>query len=132
MVIHPIESESGPAWQEELRRAPLALVYKHSPICGVSASARQEVTRFAEANPGVPVYGVDVLNERGLSRGLAEALGVRHASPQAILLRGGSPVWVASHLGVTAAALEGAVRAAEAGPETALDQSRPAQWRLRP
>lgn len=127
MAVHPIETPNLQAWQEQLRRAPLALIYKHSPICGVSALAREEVVRFAEANPAVPVYQVDVIEARGLSRRLAEGLGVRHASPQVILLRGGTAVWATSHLGVTTDALEGAVRRAEAGPHGAQSVG-PAPW----
>jgi len=118
MAIHPILFTNADSWQEELRRAALALLYKHSSICGVSAAASEEVERFADANPTLPIFRVDVIRERGVSQRIAEHLGVRHASPQAILLRCGSPIWVTSHLGVTAAALEDATRSAgEAGLE---------------
>ncbi len=118
MGIHPIVSPNPDSWQEELQRAALALLYKHSPICGVSAAASEEVERFADANPGLPIFRVDVIRQRGLSQRIAQHLGVRHASPQAILLRSGSPIWVTSHFGVTAAALEDATRSAARAPTT--------------
>lgn len=55
--------------------------------------------------PGIPVYFVDVLAQRPLSQRIAVALGIRHESPQAIMLQAGTPVWHASHSEVTADAL---------------------------
>jgi bacillithiol system protein YtxJ len=83
----------------------MALIYKHSPRCGVSLAAMSEVRRFMEAEPTVPVYVVDVLRDRMVSRAVEVRLGVPHASPQAILLRGGEPVWNGSHRSVTAVVL---------------------------
>lgn len=94
--------------QEDLQQAlerPLALLYKHSPMCGLSDIAQEEVQRLAEAEPALPVYRVDVIRDRALARAIAERLGIRHESPQAILLRGGKAVWDASHRGVTADAI---------------------------
>ena len=90
--------------------APLALVFKHSPICPVSTRAAREVASFAENHPEVPVFQVDVVGDRPVSQELAARLGVRHESPQAILLVTGRPVWHDSHGGVTAAALAAAVQ----------------------
>jgi bacillithiol system protein YtxJ len=93
----------------------LALIYKHSPRCGVSLTAAEEVRRFADAEPAVPVYVLDVVRDRGLAREVARRLGIRHESPQAILLREGEVVWEASHRGVTARALGVALERARPG-----------------
>lgn len=95
------EEEAEAAFVDEV-----ALVYKHSTRCPVSLMAHAEVERFAEAHPEVPVYLVDVVFGRPVSRLVAERTGIVHHSPQAILLRGGEPAWEASHLGITAGALE--------------------------
>jgi thioredoxin 1 len=95
--------------------APLVLLYKHSPSCGVSATARRDVERFADAHPDVPVVEVDVIRDRGLSRQLAEELRVRHESPQAILLRDGAVAWHGSHWDVRRDVLAGAVASARTG-----------------
>jgi len=63
-----------------------------------------------DAHPDVPVYWVDVKGQRPLSREIAGRLGITHESPQAILLRRGTPVWHASHSGVTAGAIAGELR----------------------
>lgn len=88
---------------------PIAVLYKHSPLCGLSEIAAGEVRRFMEASPGTPVYVLDVIRSRALAREAARRLGIRHESPQAIVVRDGAPVWSASHRGVTAAALRSAV-----------------------
>ena len=87
-------------------RDGLALLYKHSPACWISARALREVRMFAEAHPETPVFMVDVLGQRLLSMTLAERLDVPHRSPQAILIDHGEPVWDTSHLGVSRKALE--------------------------
>ena len=55
-------------------------------------------------------YEVLVREDRALSLAVAERTGVRHESPQAILLDGGRPIWHASHRDVTAAAVAEACR----------------------
>jgi bacillithiol system protein YtxJ len=85
--------------------ASLAVIYKHSPACGLSRGAAHEVRRFMESHPDVPVYQVDVLGGRPLSREIARRLDVRHESPQVSLVRDGAAVWDASHGGVRAASL---------------------------
>ena len=58
---------------------------------------------------------MDVIADRPVARGLASACGVPHQSPQAILFRGGQPVWDASHGAITAASLAAAWREHGAG-----------------
>jgi len=95
------QEEADGAFGEEV-----ALVYKHSTRCPVSLMAHEEVERFAEAHQEVPVYRVDVIFGRPVSTYVAQRTGIGHHSPQAILLRRGEPAWSASHLGITAEALE--------------------------
>jgi bacillithiol system protein YtxJ len=91
--------------EEHLARvltADAAVLYKHSPVCALSALAIRQVRRFAQGHPDVLVYVVDVLGQRALSDQIESTLRVRHQSPQAIFLRRGAVVWDTSHLGVTA------------------------------
>lgn len=93
----------------ELERAfgePWALVFKHSTRCPVSSAAWREVARFRERHPETPVYVVHVVEQRALSNALEARTGVRHASPQAIVLLNGVVLWAGSHEGVTAEVLE--------------------------
>ncbi|HET6576762.1 MAG TPA: monothiol bacilliredoxin BrxC family protein [Gemmatimonadales bacterium] len=87
-----------------LLAAPLAVLYKHSPICPTSSMAYDEMLLLTGRRP-VPVYLLDVVRHRLLSRALAQRIGVAHASPQAIILRGGAGVWHRSHFDVQADAV---------------------------
>lgn len=100
------------AWRAALHRHPLVMLFKHSPICPVSAEALGEWQKFLAARPDVPTLFVDVVGDRALARGLAQECGVAHQSPQAILFRDGKPVWNASHDAITAESLDAASRAA--------------------
>jgi bacillithiol system protein YtxJ len=84
---------------------PLAVLYKHSPICPTSGIAYEEMSSLRHLHRDVPVYLVDVIHSRPLSRYIAERVGVVHASPQAIILRGGVPAWHGSHFDLRAEAI---------------------------
>ena len=73
-------------------------VYKHSTTCPVSAAAGREVRELATS---LPVYWVNVREQRDLSNWVAETYGVQHESPQLILLKAGKAVQVWSHYEVT-------------------------------
>jgi bacillithiol system protein YtxJ len=81
---------------------PLAVVYKHSPICPTSGITYEEMRSLRHLHQDVPVYLVDVIHCRPLSRRIAEEVGVVHASPQAIILRAGVPAWHGSHFDLRA------------------------------
>jgi len=87
------------------------LLFKHSATCGTSAMAFDELEGFRQAAPEVTVVIVDVLRDRALAREIAATFGIRHESPQALLLQDGSVRWHASHYRVTADALARAVGA---------------------
>ena len=70
------------------------LVYKHSTTCGISASAAKEV-RAMETE--LPIYWINVREQRDLSNWVAETYDVTHESPQLILIRNGKPEKVWSH-----------------------------------
>ena len=91
---------------ETVFEAPLAVLYKHSPTCGLCTMAAEELAAFMGANPDIPVYQVDVLRDRPLAVEVERRLEIRHESPQAIVFRRGEAVWNGSHRAVTADALE--------------------------
>ena len=101
-VLDPVQ---GAEELEEAFRLPRALIFKHSTACGGSHAAAREVARFLAAHPGAPVFVVHVIEQRPLSNAVAERTGIRHASPQVILLEDGRPVWSATHFAITTEAL---------------------------
>jgi bacillithiol system protein YtxJ len=108
---------SAQAWLDALPADGLVFLFKHSPVCGTSALAHEEVERFEAANPETPVYVVDVLGQRPLSQDLAAVLGVGHASPQVILLREARPLWNTSHWRIRQDVLETEIAKARSSRE---------------
>ena len=88
--------------------APRVLLFKHSPVCPISAAALDEFRAFRAAHPDAPTLFVDVIADRPTARGIADRCGVRHESPQAILFESGLPVWHTSHDRITAETLAAA------------------------
>ena len=88
------------------------LLFKHSLTCGMSAHANDEVRAFLAEAGNTPLCGLIVVQHaRPVSNAVVERFGVRHESPQALLLRDGRVVWHASHWRVNAKALHDAVEA---------------------
>ncbi len=82
------------------------LLFKHSRTCGVSCEALDQLHSHLERGGVDAAYKmITVQSHRVVSDGAARRLGVRHETPQAILLRDGRPVWNASHFRITAAEL---------------------------
>lgn len=94
---------------DESRERPV-LLFKHSRTCGISAEALDELRSHLERGPAAAAYKViTVQSHRRISDEVADRLGVRHETPQAILLRDGRPVWKASHFRITADELSRAI-----------------------
>ncbi len=75
-----------------------ALVYKHSLTCGTSAWAHEELEALIDGPPiDVDICVVHVQTSRAVSDAIAARFGVRHQSPQALLVQNGAVVWHASH-----------------------------------
>ncbi len=97
---------------DALFERPVALLYKHSMTCPISRAAHQELDALLTARPDAPVYLLDVNRSRDLSDYVAERTGLRHESPQAIVLRAGEPAWHAAHFEITRDAVASALDAA--------------------
>jgi thioredoxin 1 len=83
------------------------LLFKHSRYCGVSAEALDELQSHIDKAPSDVAYRViTVQTHRPVSDAVAKRLGLRHETPQAILLRDGKIVWNASHFRITASQLD--------------------------
>lgn len=73
------------------------VLFKHSATCPISSGVYREVARLDSI-----VNLVVVQTDRPISDEIAERTGVRHESPQAIVLRNGRAVYHASHYDVIA------------------------------
>ncbi len=85
----------------ERSAAEPVVIFKHSNICGLSSMADRELRKF-RARHGYPVYRITVQRARKVSDAIESLFGVRHETPQAIVVVDGSAVFHASHWHVTA------------------------------
>jgi bacillithiol system protein YtxJ len=87
------------------------LLFKHSDTCGISEMAFDEMRAHLQGRPFSVCYGlITVQTGRHVSDEVVRRLGVRHESPQVILVRDGKVLWHASHHHVTAEEIESALR----------------------
>lgn len=91
---------------DRLLNGELVVVFKHSTACPVSWAAHAHVVRFHKHHPDVPMYLVPVIQQRPLSRQIAERTDVWHESPQIIVLRNGRVVDSLSHGEITESQIE--------------------------
>jgi bacillithiol system protein YtxJ len=83
------------------------VLFKHSYSCGTSAEALDElIAHLDQGRRGDADYAVvTVQTHREISNAVSARLGVRHETPQALLIRNGRVLWSASHFRVTADAV---------------------------
>ena len=77
------------------------ILFKHSLTCGISSGVYREVSQVR-----ADVNIVVIQTRREISNAIATLTGVRHQSPQAIVLREGKPVYHASHYDIEAEHIE--------------------------
>jgi bacillithiol system protein YtxJ len=109
-LTHLQRVEDFDALLAESKDRPL-LLFKHSASCGTSFEALDELIDHLNDDRLPARYAiVTVQTHRELSNAVAKRLGVRHETPQALLIRDGRVVWSASHFRVTGGALEAAIK----------------------
>ena len=88
------------------------VLFKHSLTCGVSAMAHRRLTQLNEPEDPV-VYKLEIQNNRPLSNHVAQHFGIKHESPQVIIVHKGSPVFDTSHGRITPASVRDAIASAQ-------------------
>ena len=99
-----LDSQSLDELMKNSNEAPVIL-FKHSTTCPISANAHREMIKVQN-----PVGLIVVQHSRDISREVERRTGVRHESPQALILRNGEVAWHASHYDITKADVEQAMR----------------------
>lgn len=84
-------------------QAPIWL-FLNDPYCPISRAAKRQVERYVGA-----ISVIDVSRQHDLSRAVEMRTGVRHESPQLLLLANGQAVWDASHFDITVKAMQQAL-----------------------
>jgi len=81
----------------EKSNSEIIAVFKHSSTCDLSAAAKTEMENIT-----LPVYELTVQTARPLSNHIEDHFGIRHESPQVILIYQGKSIFNASHRNVQA------------------------------
>lgn len=76
------------------------IIFKHSTRCGLSAIAKMRIEDAWKDFLDIPFYLLDVIEQRTLSRQIAEQLDVYHESPQLLLIQSKECVFESSHLDI--------------------------------
>jgi len=87
------------------------VLYKHSTQCGICDGALEEIEEYLKNHSGAgEFYYLDLLAHRDVSNAIAQRLGVKHESPQAIFLDDGKVSSVLNHRAIRVAAIETALK----------------------
>lgn len=77
------------------------VLFKHSNTCSISADVFAEISSVDST-----VWLVVVQDARNISNEIAEKTGIRHESPQVIVIKDGKPIYHASHYDITSQDVE--------------------------
>lgn len=99
MKWNKIESEAQ--WQQILEdsKNTLQLIYKHSTRCSISSVVKGRLER-AGAPADIDFHYLDLINFRSVSNRIAEDTGIRHESPQILLIKDGKCIYHESHTAI--------------------------------
>lgn len=107
-----LSSESSLGAVLERSAAGPVVIFKHSNICGLSSRASGELRRFRQRHD-YPVFRLTVQHARSVSDAIERLFGIRHETPQAIVVLNGRAVFHAAHRAVTAGNLANAISEGE-------------------
>ena len=86
------------------------VIYKHSSRCGTSFFVRKRLEHDWDfAVEDIDLYFLDLISYRDLSDEVAQTLGVRHESPQILVIADGRSIYDTSHGGVSVKAIKKAL-----------------------
>ncbi|WP_040759312.1 bacillithiol system redox-active protein YtxJ [Sporosarcina newyorkensis] len=88
--------KSVEAWRALLKKSDEQpfLLFKLSMTCISSVAAKKELQKLQTE---LPIYVVIVQLDRKVSKAVEEDLGVKHESPQLLILKDGRGIWQATH-----------------------------------
>lgn len=90
---------------DQLSKEQPVLIFKHSTQCSISQGAlgRMDAGDPAAGAIGSPSFYLDLLAYRSVSNAVEARYGIRHESPQVLVIRDGRCVFHTSHRAITCA-----------------------------
>lgn len=79
------------------------VIFKHSTRCSISSTALSRLERSwnNDEMKEVKAYFLDLLNHRDISSEIAEEFGVKHESPQLLVIKDGKCIYHSNHMGIS-------------------------------
>lgn len=112
MPIHQLTVASAAALAEQPGRT---IVFKDSLSCDLSQWAAHQMSKLVAQHEEITLYRVDVRAQRQLSQDIEAYFGVRHESPQLLIVEDGKVIWHASHRALSAERVRDVINGATTG-----------------
>lgn len=95
-------------WRDLLEKSGTQpfLLFKISMTCFSSLSAKKELQALGTE---LPIYVVVVQLDRKVSNAIESDLGVKHESPQLLILKDGKGIWQATHYHIKKSVIQDAI-----------------------
>ncbi|MBL7900236.1 MAG: bacillithiol system redox-active protein YtxJ [Crocinitomicaceae bacterium] len=81
----------------ELSDKQPVLLYKHSNRCSICSMSKNRLELYWDVAYNIQPFFLDVIKNRDLSNEIENQFGIKHESPQALLIRNRKCVYHASH-----------------------------------
>lgn len=90
----------------ESEDVPVA-IFKHSTRCSISTMAKSRLERDWElSDQDIKIYYLDLVTYRTVSNAIESKFGIKHESPQILLIKNGEVTYHTSHSDITASELK--------------------------
>lgn len=88
---------------DEISKTQPVLIFKHSTRCSVSAASLNRLERKWDSQKAgsLVMYFLDLLAYREISNELVRKYGVKHESPQVLMIKEGECIYHNSHFGIS-------------------------------
>lgn len=73
------------------------VIYKHSSTCGISSMVLNMFTQSYDLDTDCDLYFLTIQHHRDISNEIAQKFGVRHESPQLLVVKNGEVTFHTSH-----------------------------------
>ncbi|MEC3966549.1 bacillithiol system redox-active protein YtxJ [Flagellimonas halotolerans] len=81
----------------ENSKSKAQVIYKHSSTCGISRMVLNMFSERYDTDLDIDLYFLTIQHHRDVSNAIEDKFGVRHESPQLLVIKNGEAVFHTSH-----------------------------------
>ena len=108
MNWNTIQSEKQIAKIIERSKEVPCVIFKHSTSCPISSMAKSRLEMAWDIDgQTVEPYYLDLISFRSISNLIASEFGIRHESPQVLLIKDGVCIFDTSHMDISVGGIKG-------------------------